>query len=62
MSYPIASAMMNSLTPRGWLVLGIAIGLAIAGLWWLSGHIWYIEGEGYCIGTLLECDPAAFTR
>lgn len=46
---------MNNLTPRGWLVLGIALGLAIAGLWWVSGHIWWVEGEGYCIGTLESC-------
>ena len=53
---------VSNLTPRGYLVAGILIGLAIATLYWISGHIWYIEGRGYCIGTLLKCDPAAFTR
>ena len=53
---------MRELSKRGNLVAGIAIGLAIAGLIWVSGHLWYIEGRGYCIGTLLECDPLAFTR
>ena len=46
---------MNNLTPRGWLVLGIALGLAIAGLWWVSAYVWYVPGEGYCIGTLENC-------
>jgi len=51
---------MSSLTKRGHLVLGIAIGLLIAGLIWLSGHLWYTP-DGYCIGTLLECERD-FTR
>ena len=46
---------MSNLTPRGHLVLGIALGLALAGIWYLSGHLWYVEGEGYCIGSLVEC-------
>jgi len=46
---------MRDLSKRGNLVLGVVIGLAIAGLIWVSGHVWYVPGEGYCIGTMLEC-------
>ena len=46
---------MRELSKRGNLVLGVVIGLAIAGLIWVSGHVWYVPGEGYCIGTMLEC-------
>jgi hypothetical protein len=46
---------MRELSKRGNLVAGIAIGLLVAGLIWLSGHLWYVEGEGYCIGTLAQC-------
>ena len=45
---------MRELSKRGNLVLGVVIGLAIAGLIWVSGHVWYVPGEGYCIGTMLE--------
>lgn len=48
-------SVMSNLTPRGNLVAGIAIGLLLAGLIWVSGHVWYVPGEGYCIGTMLEC-------
>ena len=51
---------MSGLSKRGNLVAGIAIGLLIAGLVWVSGHVWF-TGEGYCIGTLIECDKS-FTR
>jgi hypothetical protein len=53
---------MRELTKRGNLVAGIAIGLLIAGLIWLSGNVWYVSGEGYCIGTMLECYGEEFTR
>jgi hypothetical protein len=53
---------MSGLSKRGNLVAGIAIGLLIAGLFWLSGHVWYVPGEGYCIGTLIECFSKEFTR
>jgi hypothetical protein len=53
---------MRELSKRGYLVAGIAIGLLIAGLIWVSGHVWYVPGEGYCIGTMLECYGPDFTR
>jgi len=46
---------MKELSKRGNLVAGIAIGLLIAGLFWLSGNVWYVPGEGYCIGTMASC-------
>jgi hypothetical protein len=45
---------MRELSKRGNLVAGIAIGLLIAGLIWLSGNLWW-TGTGYCIGSMLEC-------
>ena len=52
---------MKELSKRGNLVAGIAIGLLIAGLIWLSGNLWW-TGTGYCIGTMLECLGEEFTR
>jgi hypothetical protein len=55
---------MSRLTKRGRLVL-IYIPAAIALLAlivWVSGHVWYVPGEGYCIGTMTECFREAFTR
>jgi len=52
---------MSKLSKRGCLVLGIAIGLAIAGALYLSARLWW-TGEGYCLGTLLECFPIELTR
>lgn len=46
---------MKDLSKRGNLVLGVVIGLLIAGIWYISGHLWYVEGEGYCLGTLAQC-------
>jgi hypothetical protein len=46
---------MRELSKRGNLVAGIAIGLLVAGIIWLSGNLWYVEGAGYCIGSMLEC-------
>lgn len=48
---------MSRLTKRGRVVLiytplSVALTYAIV---WISGHVWYVEGEGYCVGTLLEC-------
>ena len=46
---------MRELSKRGNLVLGVAIGLALAGLIWVSGHVWYVPETGYCIGSMVEC-------
>ncbi len=46
---------MRELSKRGNLVAGIAIGLLIAGIIWLSGNLWYVEGKGYCRGSMVEC-------
>ena len=50
---------MRELSKRGNLVAGIAIGLLIAGLIWVSGHVWWVpelDGSGhYCIGTMTDC-------
>jgi hypothetical protein len=53
---------MKELSKRGNLVAGIAIGLLIAGLIWLSGNLWYVPGEGYCPGSMSECYGKEFTR
>ena len=54
---------MNNLTRRGWLVLVILPAIAlIALIVWISGQVWYVPGEGYCIGTMLECYDKSFTR
>ena len=50
------------LTKRGRLVL-IYIPAAIALLAlivWVSGNVWYVPGEGYCIGTMAECFEDSF--
>ena len=52
---------MTNLSKRGCLVLGIAIGLAIAGALYLSAYLW-LTPNGYCLGTLLECFPIELTR
>lgn len=46
---------MRDLSKRGNLVAGIAIGLLIVGLIWVSGHVWYVPEEGYCIGSMAQC-------
>jgi hypothetical protein len=46
---------MKELSKRGNLVLGVAIGLLIAGIVWVSSSLWYVEGKGYCRGTMVEC-------
>ena len=50
---------MNSITKRGWYVLGLLTALAVWGLWQVSTHLWYVgEGGdlfGYCWGTMNQC-------
>jgi hypothetical protein len=46
---------MRDLNKRGHLVLGIGIGLLIAGILWVSGNVWYVPDTGYCIGSMSEC-------
>ena len=53
---------MRELSKRGNLFAGIAIGLLIAGIIWLSSSLWYVEGKGYCIGSMSECYGQTFTR
>jgi hypothetical protein len=51
------------LTKRGRAIL-IYLPGALALLYaiiWVSGHVWY-TGDGYCIGTMLECFSKEFTR
>ena len=43
------------ITKRSKRVRAVAIVLLIAGLWWLSGHLWYVEGAGYCVGDMVKC-------
>ena len=45
---------MENLTKRGAFVLGVAVGLLIVGIWWITGNLWWNE-EGICIGTMAEC-------
>ena len=52
---------MRYLTRRGWIVLVILPSIAlIALIIWISGHVWYVPGEGYCIGSMLECYESSF--
>jgi hypothetical protein len=53
---------MRELSKRGNLVLGVAIGLLIAGIVWISSSLWYVEGKGYCRGSMSECYGQEFTR
>jgi hypothetical protein len=47
---------MGKLTKRGWVVLVILPTIAlIAFLMWVSARVWYVEGVGYCIGTMASC-------
>lgn len=48
---------MRHLNKRGRIVLiytPAALAL-LAALVWISGHVWYVPEEGYCIGTMAEC-------
>ena len=48
---------MSRLTKRGRIVLiyAPAAFALIALLVWVSARVWYVEGVGYCIGTMVEC-------
>lgn len=48
---------MRHLTRRGRIVLIYApLTIAIlAALVWISARVWYVEGVGYCIGTMASC-------
>jgi hypothetical protein len=41
------------LTRRGRIVRAVAIAAGLALLWWISGHVWYVDG--WCIGEMVEC-------
>lgn len=47
------------LTKCGEIVLGIGafilIALALKGGYEIINHIWWVEGEGYCWGTIEHC-------
>jgi hypothetical protein len=43
------------ITRRGKIVRAILIGAGVIALIWLSGHVWYVPGEGYCIGSMSKC-------
>lgn len=47
---------------RRWaFVIALALAVvALIGLYELVGHIWWVEGQGYCWGTLPECFPNEF--
>ena len=42
------------LTRRGKIVVGIAAILAVAGLWEVVTHLWWV-GDKYCWGTMTQC-------
>jgi hypothetical protein len=46
---------MRSLTTRGKIVVALLGALILWGVWYLLGHIWYVEGEGYCWGSMAQC-------
>jgi hypothetical protein len=50
------------LTRRGSAVLGISLALLAAGIFYLLGHLWYVPGEGYCVGTMEHCYGLEVTR
>jgi hypothetical protein len=52
---------VRELSKRGNLVAGIAIGLIIAAIYYLSGHLWW-TGEEWCLDTMANCMDKAFTR
>jgi hypothetical protein len=48
---------MRHLTRRGRIVLiytPLTLAL-IALIVWVSANLWYVEGEGYCIGSMTKC-------
>jgi hypothetical protein len=46
---------VKELSKRGNLVAGIAIGLIVAGLVWVSGNVWVTEEGRICRGSMVEC-------
>ena len=46
---------MENLTKRGAFVLGVAVGLLIVGIYWLTGNLWWTD-TGPCIGSMAECN------
>jgi hypothetical protein len=42
------------LTPRGYFVAGFLTALAIGALWYITSHIWFLDGA-YCLNTLENC-------
>jgi hypothetical protein len=55
---------MSRLTKRGRIVLIYApLAFALLALIiWVSGHVWYVPGEGYCFGSMVKCMGQTFTR
>jgi hypothetical protein len=50
------------ITRRRWafaVALVLAV-VALVGLYQLVSHIWWVEGQGYCWGTLEKCFPREF--
>jgi hypothetical protein len=46
---------MENLTKRGAFVLGVAVGLLIVAIYWITGHVWWTE-SGICIDTMANCN------
>ena len=46
---------MENLTKRGAFVLGVAFGLLIVGIYWLTGNFWWTD-TGPCIGSMVKCN------
>ena len=46
---------MKYLTKRGAFVLGVAVGLLIVAIFWITGNIWITE-SGICRGSMAECN------
>jgi hypothetical protein len=42
------------LTKRGKIVAGVLVALAIAGIYYMATHVWWVGG-GWCFDTLTEC-------
>ena len=42
------------LTPRGYFVAGFMSALLLGALWYLTSHIWILDGA-YCLDTLEKC-------
>ena len=41
------------------IALALAV-VALIGMYQVVSHIWWVEGQGYCWGTLSECFPNEF--